>query len=546
MSGGYYSPPGSQPNQPQPIPPQPYQPQPQQNPYGGPPPQAPYPAPPHPPNGAYPPPPPPGGHRRGSKKPAFAVLAVILVLALAGVGAWMVLGSGEDDSDGGRPAAVDPNLPGGRMWSVNEEGVDDGKSPMGFWPVGDTVVKATGTTLTAYAMADGSEAWTLELEGEHLCAPSNATAEGLLVVGHGESNCGQNITQIDLNTGEQGWSRPLEPNGNPLSFHIAMAGSSYAVQTLGGWSVHSVADGEEIDSAIAGYDALGEALNYQGAFEEFEIDVVNGDEVCAVTAVVGGEALIRQRTCATVNDAASGALSPPFSRLEEIDPATGETLWSLDLPEGRWLEKINSTSPLVVTLRDEEFGGELELAFIDQGQITGQVPIETTGLAADDTSAWLQGTCRETTVVYSPPDDCGGMAVHGDRLYASPSTIFSDPIVTAMNATTGEVAWQYKAEDFSGQLVLGADENGVIVYQAGFDESLPGQVVRISPDGQKVEPLFRTDGGLFLPGNAFVAFRDGRLVFSPPDYSLEYDIAAYGPDGKDPNAGNAGNSGNAP
>jgi outer membrane protein assembly factor BamB len=474
----------------------------------------------------------------------FAVLAVVLVLALAG-GAWFVLGSDEEDDGGtGQASAVDPDLPGGQVWSVNEEGVDDGTLPGGFWPVGDTVVKATGTTLTAYAVADGSEAWTLELEGEHLCAPSDATAEGLLVVGHGENNCGQNITQIDLTTGEEGWSQPLEPNGNPLSFHIAMAGSSYAVQTLGGWSVHSVADGEEIDSAIAGYDALGEQVNYQGGFDEYEIDVVNGEDVCAVTAVAGGEALVRQRTCATVNDAASQALSPPFSKLEEIDPATGETVWSVDVPEGRWLEKINSISPLVVTLRNEDYT-VMELAFIDQGQITGQVPLETIGLDADDTSAYLQGVCRETAVVYTPPDDCGGMAVHGDTLYASPSTIFSDPIVTAMNAATGEVAWSYKADDFSGQLVLGADKNGVIVYQGGFDAEHPGQVVRISPDGKRVEPLFRTEGDLFLPGNSFVAFSDGQLVFSVPDYSLKYDIAAYGPDGKVPNAGNSENSENA-
>jgi hypothetical protein len=98
-----------------------------------------------------------------------------------------------------------------------------------------------------------------------------------------------------------------------------------------------------------------------------------------------------------------------------------------------------------------------------------------------------------------------------------------------MNATTGEVEWSYETEDFFQQVVLAADEEGVIVYQAGFSQE-PGQVARISADGQSVEPLFRTDD-LFLPANSFIAFRDGRLFFSLTDYSLEYDIAAYGPDG---------------
>jgi outer membrane protein assembly factor BamB len=466
-----------------------------------------------------------------------AVIVVVLVLALGG-GAWFVFGPSEDDDGGGdRSVAVDPNTPGGQMWAVNEDGVEDGDRPTGFWPVGDTIVKATGNVFTAYAVADGSEAWSLELEeGTAVCVPATTTEDGLIVVGHGEHNCGENITQIDLTTGETGWSRPLEPEENPLSFHIAISGSSYAVQTLGGWNLHRVEDGEPISTAAAMYDALGQSVNDTDYAREQQL--ATGQEVCAVDALVGGELLIRRRTCATVTDPATGAVSAPFSRLENIDPTTGDTVWSLDLPEGRWLSKINSTSPLIVTLRDQEFGGELELAFIDEaGQITGQVPIENIGLGADDTAAYSEQVCRGDTVVYSPVDDCEGMAVHGDRLYASPSTIFSDPIVTALNATTGEVEWSYEATEFSAQVVLDADEDGVIVHQAGFDGE-PGQIARISADGQQVEPLFRTDD-LYLPGNSFVDFRDGRLVTSPPDYSLDQDLAAYGPDG-----GGGGNGGN--
>ncbi|MDT0345468.1 outer membrane protein assembly factor BamB family protein [Streptomyces litchfieldiae] len=497
------------------------------HPYGQPP-QAPYPGPVYggPPPGAAPPP--PGGHRRGGRSPVVAVIAVVLVLALAG-GAWFLLGSDEDDSAGGRVSAVDPSTPGGRMWSVDEDVPDEGTRPTGFWAVNDTIVKANGSVLTAYAMADGSEVWTLELEGDAICVPSTATPEGLLVVGHGEHNCGQNITQIDLTTGETGWSRPLEPEEDPLGFQIAMAGSSYAIHTLGGWNLHRVADGEEISSAGAGYDALSNDAR-QTVFGQEAPELVTGEDVCAVDAVAGGAALIRLRTCAIVLDAAAGTLGDPIFRLEEIDPDTGDTMWTLDLPEGRWLEKIHSSSPLVVSLTSEEFGPVTELMFVEAGQITGQVPIETTGVPAADAGLFAGEACRDEGIPYSAVDDCGGLAVHGDLLYISPETgIGGGTTVTAMNATTGEVVWSHRTEDFFRQMVLAADEEGAIVHQVGFDGEL-GQVVRIT-DGRRVEPLFKVDD-VFLTPDSFMAFNEGRLFFSPTDYSLEYDIAAYGPDGE--------------
>ncbi|WP_234314136.1 PQQ-binding-like beta-propeller repeat protein [Streptomyces sp. NBRC 109706] len=454
------------------------------------------------------------------------MLAVVLVLALAG-GAWLYFDS-EDGNSGQRPLAVDPATPGGRLWAVNEEGVEDGDKPKGFWVVGDTVVKASDSVFTSYALADGSVGWTLDLAPDHVCVPTTATAEGLIVIGHGESNCGQNITLVDLTTGETGWSRPLEPSETSMGLEIAMAGSSYAVQTGGGWSVHRVEDGEVISAGGAMYDSLNQGLARTDFAQGQEI--ATGDELCAVDAVAGGEALLRRRTCATVTDAANATLTPPSFQLQRIDPDTGDTVWSLDLPEGRWLSKINSTSPVVVTLRDQEFGGELELAFVDdQGQLTGQVPIEVTGLEEDDTSAYIQEVCRGDNVPYSAVDNCGGMVFHGDLLYASPTTMFGDPIVTALNATTGQVVWSFQAEDFSRVMVLGADEGGVLVHQAGFGRDL-GRVVRISPDGQTVEPLFKTDD-IYLSGRGYVAVVDGQLVLSPPDYSLEYDVAVYGVEG---------------
>ncbi|MDT0266689.1 PQQ-binding-like beta-propeller repeat protein [Streptomyces sp. DSM 44915] len=473
------------------------------------------------------PPVPPGGGRKRSPWPA--ILAVVLVLGLAG-GGWFLLGPSDDDGGGdARPPAVSPDTPGGQVWSVAEE-VDDGARPNGFWVVGETVVKSVEQRFTAYSVADGSEVWSLELpDTEHVCAPTTDNGEGVIVVGHGDSNCGQNITQIDLTTGEQGWSRPLDPEDNPLSFQIAMAGPSYAIHTLGGWNLHRVADGELIHAAGALYDSLNQDVNQTDFANEHQL--VDGEELCSVDAVAGGEKLIRRRTCATVTSAASGSITEPVFRIEEIDPASGDTLWSMDLPEGRWLSNVHSVSPLIVSLRGEQFGTTNELAFIDQGVITAQLPFDQLGVGADDLHLVREGVCRGDVVSYHRVDDCGGMAVVGERVYFSPAgSIAVGTPVTAVDVTTGAVEWIHQTEDFADQTVLAADENGVIVHQTGFGDE-PGQVIRLSADGQTVEPLFRTEG-LYVSATNFNAFLGDHFVFSQADYSFDFDLASYGADGQ--------------
>ncbi|WP_158621529.1 outer membrane protein assembly factor BamB family protein [Streptomyces triticirhizae] len=473
-------------------------------------------------------PPPPPGHRQRKRSPWVPILVVVLVLALGG-GGWFLFGPGSDDSNTRPPMGATPDTPGGVVWSLNEE-VAEGARIEGFWTVGeDTLVKAVDNVFTAYSLADGSSLWTLALEGDSMCAPSGTTEDGLIVVGHGEYNCGQNITQVDLTTGETGWSRPLEPEEAPDGFQIAISGSSYAIHTHGGWNLHRIADGELISAAAAVYSSLHQAVNRTDFAQENA--PTNGQEICAVDGVAGGERLIRRRTCATVTDAANGTTSAPFFKLEQIDPDTGDTLWSLDVPEGRWVSKIHSATPLVVSLRSEEFGRVTDLMFVDEaGQITGQVPIETTGVAENDVHLLLEEWCRDSLVPYNGVDECGGTAVGGDTFYASPSGLSGPNPVTAMDVTTGAVKWTYETEQFYKQTVLAADEEGVIIHQASHLGS-SGQVARISADGQTVEPLFRTDEAWLQP-TFYTAWLNGQLVYSVSDFSLDQDIAVYGPEGE--------------
>lgn len=525
MSGGYPPQPGQQPGPygPQPVPHHPQQ--------GHHPPPAPYPgqaAPPGPapyPGQAWPPGPPPPAPPRKRRSGAVAVLAVVLVLALAAGGAWFFLGGDGDDS--GPPIAVDPGTPGGQLWAA-DAGADDAGQPAGTWFVNDTLVRATGTSFTAYGVADGAERWSMELEGAHLCVPTTATRDGVIVVGHGDSNCGQNITFVDLAAGETGWSRRLEPQENPLSLEIAMTDTAYAVQTIGGWTVHSLADGEVIASGGAVYNVLNQDVNDTDFARGVEL--VQGAEICAVDGVAGGETLLRRRTCATVTDLAGPTLTDPFSRLEEIDPDSGDTRWSLDLPEGRWLSKIVSKAPLVLLLRDDQFGGNQELAVVEDGGITRTVPLAAVAeLDSSELAGFVEAHCRDGIVVYEPLDDCGGIVTNGHTLYVSANATMGTSQVRALDLATGEVLWSYEPEYVTRHLLIGTDDAGILAHQAGYRDE-PGQVVRLTPDGQRAEPLFRTDD-LILPGMTYTAWTDGNLVLAAAKSGEEFGLTAYGPEG---------------
>lgn len=468
----------------------------------------------------------PGGPPAKSKRStAGIVIAAVLVLGAA-AGAYLTLGGSDDGDGGGQPLGVDPDTPGGLVWEV-QDGDPDNERVRGVYLLDDSLVRAAQNTLTSYSLADGAVDWTVELEGEHLCVPGTAAEDGRLVVGHGENNCAQNITMVDLNSGTKGWSRRLEPQEWPLDFEIAISGGSYAIHTMGGWNLHRIDDGEVIQAARSAYDAREQAIR-DVPYGEEPFDLAEGKEICAADAVAGGEILLRRLTCATVVNVAGGSVSEPVFKLQQIDPDDGEVVWSLELPEGKWLDKVHSVDPLVVSFRDEQFEAMTELVTITEGQITAQFPVENTGVAEGDRHLIRDRWCRDGIVAYSPVADCGGVVVHDGTLFVSPPSR-NNP-VTALDMATGERRWVHETEEFVGQQVLAADDAGVVVFQRGYTDE-PGQVVRIPLDGGPAEPLFRLDAETVVYEDFFTFFHDERLYVVPPDYSLPRDVSAYGADG---------------
>jgi outer membrane protein assembly factor BamB len=473
---------------------------------------------------------PPGGGPPPKRKARTGVSITIALVLVAAAGAWFVTNSGGDGDNekDGQPSGVAADTPGGQVWAV-DEGNPESERARGMWvvPDADAVVKAGLNTLVSYSLADGSVNWTVELEGEHLCVPSSTAADGRVVVGHGEKNCGQNITMVDLTTGEQGWSERLEPQEDPTGFQIAMAGDSYAIHTHGGWNLHRIEDAEVISALRAPYHALQHRIN-ESPYGEPQ-DVEDGDEICAADGIAGGEILVRRLSCAMVHNREADALSEPFYKLQQIDPANDDVLWTVELPEGKWLDKVHSVEPLVVSFRSGEFDAISDLAVVKDGQITAQFPLGNTGVAESDSHLTRDQLCRGGIVPHDALDDCAGFVAHGEVLYASP--VGRNGPVTALDLATGEPLWAHETEDFVGQLVLAADDDGVIVLQRGYTGE-PSQVVRLSPDGQTAVPLFRLGNEEEVYTDFFTAFHADRLYVSATDYSLDDDLAVFGADGE--------------
>lgn len=99
-----------------------------------------------------------------------------------------------------------------KMLWLQESGVDlpeGGEDVYGPWIFGDTVVKAMFHTVTGYDVTDGRLKWSLRLPTNACAAPSQATADGKIVLGvrhttSGDSECNA-LQMVDLRTGEAGF-----------------------------------------------------------------------------------------------------------------------------------------------------------------------------------------------------------------------------------------------------------------------------------------------------------------------------------------------------
>ncbi|GAA2634776.1 MULTISPECIES: outer membrane protein assembly factor BamB family protein [Streptomyces] len=438
---------------------------------------------------------------------------------LAGPSGSPSVDQGDGKGPGGGPDAYDPNsgIQAGeaRVWLRDNraEVPGAGTSQYGPWRVGDTVVGAIPTGLTAYAVADGQEKWTLPLQTPLCGVPRAPSADGKLVVGLKESasetsHCTQ-LQQIDLTTGRAGWKIPLPPENkydSALQFELAISGDTVAVARSAVMSGFSVADGHKL----------------------FGTSSPNG---CYPYGFAGGSRLIGLRQCPDPKD----AVARGQAMVEELDPATGGARWSYKYAQDWTVGRVLSVDPLVITAHHKDKKTWNVTAFAADGTVRSQ----------SSPAFGVSGRCNG----FGHADgfqECYAAAADADTLYigagppgATLDTDVTDQVV-AVDLNTGKERWRTAGQPKGRTMWPLAVEEGRVVTYVTPGSGRAASVVSLAAADGASQPVLQSPAAasgaedVFYPHGIRIAWTGGRLfllngrVYSPEPRKVSRAILSFG------------------
>ncbi|WP_326766023.1 PQQ-binding-like beta-propeller repeat protein [Streptomyces sp. NBC_01591] len=461
-----------------------------------------------------------GGFFRGRRGAVIgAALAVVL---LAGGGVWLATSGGDDGTKPTAKKSAAPKPDGSStsdgksgdkgkdkgphdlraeadginakrkpgeaklLW-LQEGGVDlprNGSDVYGPWVVGDTVVKAMYHTVSGYSVADGSQKWSLRLPAAMCAAPSQATADGKIVLGvesgHGDQALCNALQMVDLDTGKAGWHKTYKRQGAwDLLSDPAMAinGDTVTVGRKTRTDAFRVSDGKVLFGELPGN--------------------------CQPFGFASGPVAVAAASCQTAADDHKEQL------VERIDPATGKVQWTYKVKKGWEVAQFYSVSPLVVSLKKDR----------DWAVIM---------LNADGTyrSQLVGGTenymtrCDTDVVSYGKNlDNCLGVAADEKTVYLATKPDESDPDPTnkviAFDMASGQTRW--KASAPAGQTLMPMRvEGGRLLMYLSAAKNKGGGIASLPSTGGTPQMVLRhpasaaeAERGLF---DTRVAYVNGRSL----------------------------------
>ncbi|MET9916789.1 PQQ-binding-like beta-propeller repeat protein [Streptomyces sp. NPDC006435] len=445
-----------------------------------------------------------GGFFRGRR--GVVVGAVLAVVLLAGGGVWLAVGgddgkkSGANGSTGADQGSSSGGKGGGKndksgaedegetaaerasalraeaaginakrkpgeakaLW-LQEGGVDlprNGSDVYGPWIVGDTVVKAMYRTVSGYSVVDGRQKWALKLPSTMCAAPSQATADGRIVLGvmsgSGIEAACDALQMVDLNTGKAGWYKKYKRVGawDGLSDPaMAINGDTVTVGRKTRTDAFRVSDGKVLFGELPGN--------------------------CQPFGFASGPVAVAAASCQTAAD------DHKEQQVERIDPVTGKVLWTYKVKKGWEISQFYSVSPLVVSLRKPEEEKWAVLLLNDNGTYRSQ-------LVGDDPN---YRTRCDTDFLTSGKalDGCLGVTAdeHGVYMATEPESGV-DPAnkIVAFDLATGKVKW--KADSPAGQTLMPMRvEGGRLLMHLGAAQGKGGGIMSLPPTGGTPQTVLR-------------------------------------------------------
>ena len=516
--------------------PGPYGQQPQPGPYGQP--QQPgygygYPPQPQYPGAPGTPPPAPGSRGPFKGKPAMVIGAAVAALLVIGGTVWAVSSGGDDDKkpvagqSGDATASSDPANPGDGSGDGGKDAEDlnegrqageakvlwykeapdapaSGADAPGMWVTDKTAVKAAYKQLFAYNVGDGSPTWDPITFPQKICAVTpQKTSDDKIVVAYmngstDRAKCNQ-LQQLDLNTGEKGWTAKVSDGAlfdSAITIELTITGKTLMVGRSQSGTAYDITTGKTL------------------------FDKKKYGNSCFPSAFAGGTRLISVSTCDVTG-------TNEHDEIQELDPATGKAKWTQKIDKGWKVQRTYSVDPLVVYSTNEDKNAWNIATFTSTGKFRSQVGFDEKfapecGLSILEVD--LQG--------------CQGVAADANTLYLPTDTSSGANEIVAVNLATGKEKWRVKSPTDESMLPLKIEGGKLIAYVEPSSDA-GGQVVSIATTGSAHTPakLLQNPAGTAEIEDGFFSktfdWVDGRFYLSTTrltgnDESKEKLMLAFG------------------
>ncbi|MGW0511071.1 outer membrane protein assembly factor BamB family protein [Streptomyces olivaceoviridis] len=324
-----------------------------------------------------------------------------------------------------------------------------GADAPGMWITGDTAVKAAYKQVFAFRTGDGGTAWgPLDLPQKICAVTPQKSADDKIVVaylnGAGDrAKCNQ-LQQLDLRTGEKGWSAEVADGGlfdSALTVELTLSGKTLMVGRSQSGTAYDVDSGKKL------YDKK----KYGAA--------------CFPAAFAGGTGrLIQVASC-------GAGTAKEHEEIQELDPATGKVRWTQPVKKGWEVTRTYSVDPLVVYLTNRDKKAWNISTFTKNGTFRSEVKVNEKFAPR---CGWA--------VLERELQGCQGVAVDAGMLYLPTDSTVSANEIVAISLSDGKEKWRVKSPVDQPMAPVKVEGGKLIAYvQPSYDAG--GQVVSVPVSG---------------------------------------------------------------
>ncbi|MFF4339960.1 PQQ-binding-like beta-propeller repeat protein [Kitasatospora sp. NPDC001540] len=375
-------------------------------------------------------------------------------------------------------AAADPGTTGA-------QGADD--TLVGSWLLADAVVRADGTGVHAYALADGKPTWTLKApaDGAVPCGLSpavNAAGLGAVVYRPGadpKSPC-STVAAVDTKSGQAVWTKTLSDTKDSYTTHVAVTDDKV------------LAVGEDKAYAWAAADGA-EAWQYSGQ-----------GKYCRLSGNAGTSAVLLHSHCAD---------STPADQAVALNVSDGKVKYWRGLNNQPTMVTVLSAEPAVVLTSTANPADSRVFAWGAEGDPAAEIPLAVEGGGRLDVDSGSFATVP-------------GTYFHGTTMFAAvvPENGGNPTSIAAYDLATGKQQWRTPIAEKGKARPVGVDADGLVV---AVDERTgqPAHLSRFALSGGQ-----ETQGGAFPQGTGSL-LSAGRVhtsaghLLAVPEHASNYGIA---------------------